>query len=108
MKIFTCILKVLLVGFLVVSCEDDEQRYTHTLFFDGNVPEAMYVTYKGYSSHGASADPNGDVILSYTDTEPELVLDSITGWKTGYKIWKVTNQRIGDYKGYTVVLEEIE
>lgn len=108
MKPYITILKALMICFIVVSCDNDEQKYTHTIHFDGNVPGALYMTYKDYISHGMSADPNGDAILIHTSSEPESVYDSITGWKMGYKAWKVTNQTIGEYKKYTVVLEEIK
>ena len=108
MKSLTTIPKILLLYFIIFSCENDEQKYTHTIHFDGNVPGAMYMTYTDYFSHGMSAGPNGDAVLIHTSSEPESLYDSITGWKMGYKTWKVTNQVIGEYKTYTVVLEEIE
>ena len=89
---------------MVISCE--KKQFPHTIDIDGNVPGAFYTFYRGFQVSGASAYSNGDMTLIITNTEPEIFIDSITGEKTGYTKWKVINQTIGEYKSYTVILEE--
>ena len=87
--------------------EPPEPDFTHEITIDGNVEGANYKVWKNGNATTRIANQEGDTDFLYTDENPSMSLDSITGTKEGFTKWKVGAQTINTKKNYVATLEEL-